>query len=270
MPSIGRLRYLETPASPRHSGQPSGTLVLLHAFPVTAEMWEPQFVLADRGWRVIAPYFDGMGGGDAPANPAACTMDDYAGQVVDLLDGLHVDQAVVAGLSMGGYVALAMFRWAERYFRALVLADTRAEADTPDARSGRQQMLQTLRERGVEAVADAMLPRLLGETTRRTRPDVVSRVRDLVRSNAAGPVEGAIHALMSRADSTGVLSTIHCPVLVVAGEEDTITPVGVAEGLHRSIAGSELALIPGAGHLSNLENSRAFNEALGRFLDHRV
>src|SRR5689334_11095662 len=114
MPAIGRLRYLEAPTTSRRSGQPSGTLVLLHAFPVSAEMWQPQFALADRGWRIIAPFFDGMGGGEAPADPAACTMDDYAGQVVDLLDGLHVEQAVVAGLSMGGYVAFAMFRYAAR------------------------------------------------------------------------------------------------------------------------------------------------------------
>ena len=138
MPSIGRLRYLE--AAPRSDDRPRGTLLLLHAFPLNARMWERQLALADTGWRVIAPQLRGFdaGGGDPPAT----SVDDYAGDVIDLLDALHVKQVVVGGLSMGGYVAFALLRFAARYVQGLVLADTRSQADTPEGVAGRTRLLQ--------------------------------------------------------------------------------------------------------------------------------
>src|SRR5262249_54549955 len=119
VPSVGRLRYLE--ASPPWHARPRGVLVVLHAFPFTAHMWERQLALSERGWRVIAPHFRGFA--DGSDDPPANSIDDYAGDVVDLLDALHVHEAVVGGLSMGGYVAFALLRHASRYVRALILAD---------------------------------------------------------------------------------------------------------------------------------------------------
>ena len=272
MPSLGRLRYLDTPASPSsgQGGRTNGTLVLLHGFPLTAEMWEPQLAIAERGWRVIAPHLGGAGGGEPPFDPSAVSIDDYAAEVIDLIDALHLGEVVVGGLSMGGYVALAMFRHAPRYFRGLVLADTRAQADTPEGRDGRTRMLALLAERGVSAVVDEMLPKLLGETTRRERPEVAGRIHALAAANSAATVTGMIHALMTRPDRTGLLASIHCPTLIMVGEEDALTPAALSQDLQRAIGGSELATIAGAGHMSNLERPRAFNEALGRFLDDRV
>src|SRR5213592_1729188 len=131
MPSIGSLHYLEAPArgaTRPGRGEAQGTLVLLHGFPLHSGMWEPQLVLAEQGWRIVAPDFRGMGSTSA-SNAAweSTTVDDYAGQVIDLLDALHIEDAVIGGLSMGGYVAFAMFRHAPRYFRGLVLADTRPQ-----------------------------------------------------------------------------------------------------------------------------------------------
>src|SRR5579872_950188 len=137
MPNLGRLRYLE--ALPSAGTRPRGVLVLLHAFPLNARMWTGELALVERGWHVLVPQlrgFDG-GGGDPPAQ----TMDDYAGDVIDLLDGLHVKQAVVGGLSMGGYVAFAILRLAARYVQGLVLADTRPQADTPEGIAARDKML---------------------------------------------------------------------------------------------------------------------------------
>src|ERR1700681_801337 len=210
MPPAARVRYLEAP--PSGSGRPRGTLVLVHAFPLNARMWEPQLALADHGWHVVAPQLRGFDGGDA--HPGARSIDDYAGDVIDLLDALHVEDAVVGGLSMGGYVAFAIFRHAPRYVRALMLADTRSEADTPEGVAGRKQMLQLIAEKGAAAVADAMLPKLLGETTRAGRPDLAERVRSLILSNSSDAIAGAVHALMTRQDSTPLLPTIHCPTLV--------------------------------------------------------
>jgi 3-oxoadipate enol-lactonase len=263
---MGRLRYLEAP--PRATARARGALVLLHPFPLNARAWEPQLALADRGWHVIAPHFRGFDGGDQ--DPAATTLDDFAGDVFDLLDALHIREAVIGGLSMGGYVALSMFRHAPRYVQGLILADTRADADTPEAVEGRKRMLTVVREKGPSAVADDMVPKLLGTTTRATRPEIVERVRSLVLSNSTDAIAGAVTALMTRPDATPLLAAIHRPALILVGDEDVVTPRALSEALQRGIAGSELTVIPRAGHLSNVEQPDAFNDALARFLDHRV
>jgi 3-oxoadipate enol-lactonase len=231
-------------------------------------MWDGQLALADEGWRVIAPQLRGFDGG--VGDPPATSIDDYAGDVVDLLDALHLDHVVVGGLSMGGYLAFAILRRAARYVRALVLADTKSQADTPEGMEGRRKMLQLVEEKGAAGVADDMIPKLLGVTTRRERPDVVERVRALVLSNPANGIAGAVRALMTRPDSTPLLPTIHVPTLVIVGAEDTVTPPASAAELHRAIAGSELVEIPAAGHLTNLEQPDLFQSALARFLSHRV
>jgi pimeloyl-ACP methyl ester carboxylesterase len=246
--------------------EPQGTLILLHAFPLTADMWAPQLALAEHGWRVVAPYlFEPRASGATPES-----MDDFAGEVIDLLDALHVHEAVFAGLSMGGYVAFAIVRHAARYVRGLVLADTRAEADVPEALDGRKRLLALAREKGPVAVADEMMPKLLSEATRRDRPGIVDHVRKLAAANSTDGVAGAITALMTRPDSTPLLSSLHCPTLIVVGEEDALTPVSQSEEMQRRIGGAELAVIPRAGHLANLEEPAAFNDALARFLDYRV
>ena len=218
---------------------------------------------------MIAPHFRGVDGG--AGDPPATSLDDYAGDVIDLLDALHIKQAVVGGLSMGGYAAFAMLRHAARYVQGLILADTRPEADTPEGRRGAQENARARPGQGARRRwREEMIPKLLGETTRRTRPDVVDRVRSLVLSNSADAIAGAVRALMTRPDSTPLLSTIHVPTLIVVGDEDTVTPPAIAENMHAAIAGSELTVITGAGHLSNLEQPEAFNGALAHFLAHRL
>jgi pimeloyl-ACP methyl ester carboxylesterase len=197
-------------------------------------------------------------------------MDDSAGDVIDLLDSLHVEQAVIGGLSMGGYVTFALLRNAATYFQGLVLADTRPQADTPEGVQARQRMLTLVRDQGPGAVADDMLPKLLGESTRRQRADLVEEVRAIVVSNGTEAIAGAITAMMTRPDSTPLLSTIKLPTLIVVGEEDTLTPPQVSVDMHSAISGSQLVRIPGAGHMSNLEQPAAFNEALITFLNRRV
>jgi pimeloyl-ACP methyl ester carboxylesterase len=231
-------------------------------------MWEPQLVLAEQGWRLIVPHLRGFDEG--PVGRSATSMDDSAGDVIDLLDSLHVEQAVIGGLSMGGYVTFALLRNAATYFQGLVLADTRPQADTPEGVQARQRMLTLVRDQGPGAVADDMLPRLLGESTRRQRADLVEEVRAIVLSNGTEAIAGAITAMMTRPDSTPLLSTIKLPTLIVVGEEDTLTPPQLSVDMHNAISGSQLVRIPGAGHLSNLEQPAAFNEALITFLNRRV
>jgi pimeloyl-ACP methyl ester carboxylesterase len=263
---LGRFRYLDVP--PAGQVRPAGTVVFIHGFPLNPSMWDPQLSLASRGWRLIVPELRGFGEG--LADPPVASIDDYAGDVVDLLDKLHVETAVVCGLSMGGYIAFSMFRHAPTYFRAMVLADTRSQGDTPEAVTGRQNMQQLVREKGVGAVADALLPRLVGDTTRRERPAVVEAVRKQIVGNSVESIAGALTALMTRPDSTSILSTIRCPVQIIVGDEDAITPPPLSEQMHRDIPGSELTVIKGAGHMSNMEQPTVFNDALARFLEHRV
>jgi pimeloyl-ACP methyl ester carboxylesterase len=180
-------------------------LVLLHAFPLNARMWEGQLGFTGAGWRVIAPQFRGFDAG--AGEPPASSVDDYAGDVIDLLDALDVKQAVVGGLSMGGYVAFALLRLAARYVQGLVLADTRSQADTPEGIAGRTRLLQLLDDKGPSAVAEEMIPKLLGDTTRQTKPAVVATVRSLALASPAEAIAGAIRALMTRPDSTPNLSS---------------------------------------------------------------
>lgn len=266
MPSLTPLRYLE--ARPAAGTRVLGTLVLLHAFPLNARMWEPQLVLANHGWRVLAPHMKGMDG--ATGETPETSFDAASGAVVDLLDALHVEQAVIGGLSMGGYLAFALYKRAARYFSGLILADTRAEADPPGALEGRQKMLALARQQGSGAVADEMLPKLLGETTHRTRPQVAERVRALATANPPESVAAALTCIMTREDSTALLPRIDVPALIIVGEEDALTPPAFSRDMHRAIPHSELVTIPAAGHLANLEQPDPFNAALLRFLERAV
>src|SRR5215470_19156354 len=269
MRRIGRLRYLEVP--PAGALRPAGALVFIHGFPLSPTMWDPQVSLAERGWRLIVPELRGFGvGKEAAGDPPTTSIDDYAGDTIDLLDKLHIDTAVICGLSMGGYIAFSMFRHAPNYFRAMVLADTRSQGDTPEAVAGRKNMQQLVRDKGAAAVAEALLPKLVGDTTRQERPAIVEAVRKQIIGNSPEAIAGALAALMTRPDSTPTLSTIRCPVQIIVGDEDAITPPPLSEQMHRDIPGSELAVIRGAGHMSNMEQPTLFNDVLARFLDHRV
>lgn len=258
------LGYLEeAAAAPPPASTP--TLVLLHAFPLAAAMWEPQLASAAAGWRVVAPDLEGFGS-SSPGEGATPSVEDFARDALALLDHLGIERAVVAGLSMGGYAAFSLLRLAPQRVAGLVLADTRAEADGEAARAGRDAMIETLARGGAGAVFERMLPGLLGATTRSSRPAVVRAVRDLVVAQPAEGIRRAILRLKTRPDSTPLLGRITCPTLVLVGEEDQITDVEVARGLHNRIAGSALRVIGGAGHLSNLEAPQAFNGAIASFL----
>jgi 3-oxoadipate enol-lactonase len=254
-----RLTYLESGTG---EGRP---LVLLHAFPLTADMWQPQLQSPPDGWRVLAPDFAGLGGSDDHER-AAVALDDYASDVLAWLDRLGIGQFVLAGLSLGGYVALAIARMAPNRIGGVVLADTKAPADSEEARAGRERMLETLSERGTDGVAEAMIPKLLGETTRRTKPELVSEVRSMILKNAPEGIRRAILRLRDRPDASPVLPRIHAPVLVIVGDEDAVTPPSEAAALRAGIPLATLQTIAAAGHLSNLEAPGPFNQSLAQFL----
>ena len=242
-------------------------VILLHAFPLEASIWRPQLEAVPAGWRFIAPDLRGFG--RSPWSPpstfarSGLTMDDYAADVFCLMDGLKLDDAVTGGLSMGGYVAFAMFRQAPRRFTGLVLADTRSQADTPAARQVRLQLRELLRTGGPRALAEQSLPKLFSAAA---GPEVIGRTRAMIESAPAAAIDAAIVAMIERPDSTPGLPDINCGTLVVVGERDEITPVADAKAMQHAIPRSTLCVIPGAGHLSSLEQPDIFSRALGDFL----
>ena len=249
------------------TGGASGDVVLfLHGFPHSRAFWAPQLAglpaLAP-GWRLIAPDLRGFGESDVVG---PWHVDHWADDVVALLDHLDVERAVVVGLSMGGYVALAFWQFHAPRLRALVLADTRAGDDTPAVRERRHELIALARREGSEAVAESQLAGALGATSREERPEVVAGLRTLMAAAPVDGIVGALEAMMTREDSTPTLATIDVPTLVIVGGEDVLVSRDEAEILRDAIRGSRLEVIEQAGHVSNMERPAAFNHVLSEFL----
>lgn len=240
-------------------------MVLIHGFPLAASMWEPQLREPPAGWRLLAPDLRGFGG-STEAEVSNPSIADYAVDVIDLLRELNLSSAVIAGLSMGGYVSFALLRQAPETVRALVLADTRAAADTSEGRANRRSTLALVDREGSSGVARELPSKYLGAATRELRPDLEASVRRIIKQQSPAAIRGAVVRLIERPDSTPLLSTIQVPCLVIVGDEDTVTPPDEARGMADAIPAAELSVIPGAGHLSNLEQPEAFGAALSGFL----
>lgn len=239
-------------------------VVFIHGFPFDRTMWRHQVAALTR-WKRIALDLRGAGASTAPAD--GYSMSRYADDVVAVLDALGIRDAVVCGLSMGGYVVFDLLRRHPDRVRGVVLADTRAEPDSDEARRGRDEMIALARRDGPEAVAERMLPRVLAPTTFAEQPELVADVRTMMVRWTVPALVGALRALRDRADSTDTLPAIRVPTLVLVGEEDGITPPAGAERMAGAIAGARLVAIPAAGHLAPLEQPLAAGRALSEFLE---
>jgi 3-oxoadipate enol-lactonase len=240
-------------------------VVMVHGFPLNSSLWDAQKdALSDR-FRVVTLDLMGFGASDAPEVASAYSMAAFAHQVRAVIAAVGLGRVAICGLSMGGYVCFELWRRHRDVISALVLADTKAEADDHEAKDRRTAQQEQVRARGARAVAEEMTDGLLSQSTRSKKPDVVTRAMAVMENPAAGYV-GALEAMKARVDSTDDLVTIDVPTLVVVGEEDTITPPVLARKLHEHIGGSRLVVIPEAGHLSNLEAPEIFTGAVAEFL----
>jgi pimeloyl-ACP methyl ester carboxylesterase len=240
-------------------------VVLLHAFPLSRAMWRPQVEALRDAYRVIAPDLRGFGG--SAGFVGTPSVEQMADDVAALLTDLQVRAPVVlGGLSMGGYVALAFARRHPDRLRALILADTRAEADDAEGRANREKTIAFARDNPARAVIDQMLPRLVSPETAARRPEVLEEVRTIASAQAGAGIVAALQALRDRPDASPSLGAITVPTLVLVGADDALTPPARAEALAAAIRGARLVTIPGAGHLSNLEQPEHFNAALRSFL----
>jgi pimeloyl-ACP methyl ester carboxylesterase len=238
-------------------------VLFLHGFPHNRSLWSPQLGALAVPARTMS--MDLRGFGDSAAGGPG-SVDRYADDAAALLDALGVDRAVICGLSMGGYATLAFWRRHRNRVRALVLCDTRATADSDEARQARLAMQVMAQERGSMAVANQMITGMVGRTTREKNPELVDEMH---RMMSLAPVQGivdALDALRTRPDATPSLPGIDVPTLIVVGDEDVLTPVKESRAMQLAIAGSRLEVIAGAGHVSNVERPAAFNHVLSEFL----
>jgi len=271
-------------------------LLLIHGFPLDRTMWRPQIDGLSRVASVIAPDLRGFGenaggaarsggaadatnespktgaGGDADDGddtaaavaplPDTITMDDYASDLAFLLARLDIERVVLCGLSMGGYIAMAFLARYPTAVRGVILANTRAGADSEAARDGRRAAIERARTEGVGAIADAMLPKMLADATRAERPEFAASVRAMMARQSPDAVAAALRGMIARPDRTEGLASVRVPALVITGDADTLIPPSESEALARAIPGARLVVIPGAAHLSNLDNPEAFNAAV--------
>lgn len=244
-------------------------VVFLHAFPFSSGMWAPQLDPRGIGWPAVAVDLRGFGAsrpaGWAQALPSVETMAD---DVAETVAALGVRECVVCGLSMGGYVAMAVARRHPGTLQGLVLANTKMEADSAQRRADRDRLARTaLREDSVRVIVEEAAPGFVGATTRRERPDVVARVDALVAAARADAVAWALRAMASRPDSSATLRQLPVPALVVAGEEDVVCSPAMARAMASAAPQAETAWLPRSGHLSSMETPGAFNRTLSGWLE---
>jgi 3-oxoadipate enol-lactonase len=228
------------------------TALLLHAFPLDSRMWQPQrAALEEAGWHVVAPDLPGPDGGNA--------LGDWAERVLHVVDG----PLVPVGVSMGGYLTFELWRRAAERIVALVLVDTRAGADTPEGRAGREESIRVVCEEGVAELWEGLEPKMFAAGV---VPEVAARAREIVLEQGSSRLRQALEALRDRSDSTPLLAEIGVPVLVVVGEEDAITPPAESEAMVAALPDARLVRVGGAGHLTPLERPDDLNDALLSFL----
>jgi pimeloyl-ACP methyl ester carboxylesterase len=240
-------------------------VVLLHAFPLSRKMWRLQVEALAPRFRCIAPDLRGFGG--SVGFDGTPSVEQMADDVASLLDEERVpDRVVLGGLSMGGYAALAFARRHGDRLRGLFLADTKADPDDATARAGRDKSIAFMRDHTARDLIEQAMDRMLSSQTRERRPEVVEEVRAIAGEQTPAGITGALRALRDRPDARPSLGNITVPTLVIVGSDDALTPPARARELQASIVGARLVEIPGAGHLSNLEQPAAFTQALGAFL----
>ena len=255
-------------------------VILLHGYPFDRSMWREQIdFLSTHGYRVIAPDLRGFGetvaqtsdrDSDGPdhrlKSVPLTTMADMAGDVAALMDEFRIDQAVICGLSMGGYVAFEFAHLFPARVSALVLAGTRAPADNEQEKEGRFQQVEQMLAHGMNGIADASLRKLLAPRTFAEKPEVVARLREIILRADPHGAAAAQRGMAARRNYSGDLPSIKAPAFVIVGREDPIRPVADAEFMHRGLSGSRLEIIDDAAHMTNMEQPEVFNRELLAFL----
>jgi len=240
-------------------------LVLLHPFPANHEFWLPAVQALTSRHQVILP--DLRGHGDSGVGEGPATMEKHAADLARIMDDAEVARAPLIGVSIGGYVIFEFWRQFRSRVTALVLCNTKAAADSAEARVVRLQAAVDVMERGTEPFFDSMVPRLLGKTTRETRPDLVEGARRMMRKMSPEDVAMVQRGMAERPESSPTLKTIDVPTLLLTGDEDMLTGPAEAETMRQNISGSQLKIISKAGHYSPWERPEEVGLLLRQFMD---
>ena len=247
-----------------HGDSEAKPVVLIHGFPLSHEMWSPQIEFLEQSSRVVA--YDIRGLGESDVGDGQYTMELFVDDLLGLLDSLKIEKAVLCGLSMGGYIALRAVEKSEGRVEGLILCDTKAEADSNEAKLKRAATIRSVKDQGVEAFGESQIHALLVPQTLTKNPAVVETVRRMIQRNSPLGICGALLAMAGRTDTSTVLPNLKIPTLILVGENDTLTPPEVSKSMHGKISHSTMHIIQRAGHLSNLENTEDFNRHLSNFL----
>ena len=240
-------------------------LVLLHPFPVSHEFWKPLAPALAGRYRLVMPDLRGHGQSTAGDGPA--TMAKHTDDLRRVCDMAGIGRAVFAGVSIGGYVLMEFWRQQRERVAGLILCDTRGGADTEEGRNNRLRAADDVEKHGPIPFIESMLPKLLGETTRRNRPDVVHAARRMMLQMTVQGIVAAQTGMAARSDSLPTLKTVDVPTLILVGTEDTLTPGGEAEVMHQHVSGSRLEIIPEAGHFAPFEQPETATRLLRGFLE---
>jgi pimeloyl-ACP methyl ester carboxylesterase len=240
-------------------------VVLLHAFPMNHNLWRPVAERLATRYRVVLPDLRGLGQSGVGEGPA--TMAKQAHDLLRICDAAGVRKAVFGGVSIGGYVLFEFWRrWRERV-SALILADTRPQADTESARTSRLQAAEQVEKQGAASYIEAFLPKLIAPTTQSNRPDLVDELKRMAAASSAAGIAAVQRGMAERPDSVPTLRTIAVPTLLLFGDQDTATPFAEGELMKREIADSRLYSLPYAGHLAIFEQAEAAHELIRGFLE---
>jgi 3-oxoadipate enol-lactonase len=239
-------------------------IVLIHGFPFSKAMWKPQVDALKKSYYVIT--YDIRGHGQSDAGDGQYSVEYFVDDLFGLLDHLKISSAVLVGLSMGGYIALRAHERSPERVRALVLCDTRSEADGNEGKVKRAQQAKIVKTGGMKKFSEPFLKGVFCERTFETKPDAVEMIRNVIETTSPAAVAGTLIALAGRTDSTPSLFTIKIPTLILVGQHDSITPPSASYAMKEKIPHGELHVISQSGHLSSLENPEMFNTHLVKFL----
>lgn len=241
------------------------TLLCIHGFPLDGSFWQPQVQGLGGAAHVLAPDLRGFGADRRPV-PEVMTMEAFAEDLMESLDRAGIERAVLCGLSMGGYVAMAFTEhWPERV-QGLILCNTRSTADNDAGKAAREQTALDALSKGAGVIARAMVPKVLSQRTRSQHPAEAQRIEEIMARQRPESIAAASRGMALRPDRTGLLRRIKVPALIVTGSEDNLMPLETSEAMNGAMAGSELVVIPGAAHLSCSESPVEFNRHASRFL----
>ncbi|HLA68684.1 MAG TPA: alpha/beta fold hydrolase [Bacteroidota bacterium] len=246
-------------------GLPQGLpIVFIHGFPFNNTMWAPQMMALPQEYRAIS--FDVRGHGESDVADGQYSIEFFADDLISLLDHLAIQRAVLCGLSMGGYIALRTIERHPDRIRALVLCDTRSEADANEGKVKRASQIKAVKSQGVKPFAESFVKAVFAPHTFVESPKTVAAIQSAIESTSPLSICGTLLALAARTDTTSVLAQITVPTLILVGEHDALTPPSAAQSMHSLIQGSQIHIVPHAAHMSNLENPSFFNEKLLAFL----